>query len=359
MDMYGVIYLIRNLINNKLYIGQTIEKGGFDRRYRNNLVGYTHNDHLKNSIQKYGIENFEIVKEFDVAYSKEELDKLEDMYIKIYDTNNHKYGYNKQFGGANGKPSQETCELMSKSAKIRSIKYGSNFKGRNYTEETKMFLAKIHTGIKQSEQTINKRVIKNTGKFRNEEQKQRIKNSALDSWKNDTKRKDNIQRKMTTYWKGNSSRKEKLAERTAIPVYCATTGEIFSSGVEASKKYSISNSAIGKCCKGEIRYCGNLEDGRKLIWIYYKDVNNIKDINNVNFYDIPYHKNQYGEKVINLNTMEIFNSIKDASKIYKGDIGACCSGRCKSAGKHPVTKEKLVWQYYSEYIKSNPIPTAI
>ena len=169
--VYGIIYLIRNLITNQIYIGQTIEKGGFDRRYRNNLENYTHNNHLKYSIKKYGIKNFEIIKEFDVAYSKDELDKLEDMYIKIYETTKRRYGYNKQLGGANGRASQETCALMSKSAKTRSIRCGSNFKGRNHTVETKKFLAKIHTGIKQSEQTINKRVIKNIGQTRNEEQR--------------------------------------------------------------------------------------------------------------------------------------------------------------------------------------------
>jgi len=186
-----------------------------------------------------------------------------------------------------------------------------------------------------------------------------MKNSAKESWKDNRKRKKNIQCKMTEYWKDNSTRKEQLAERTAIPVYCITTRELFSSSVEASKKYSIGNSTIGKCCKGEIRYCGNLEDGRKLIWIYYKDVNSIKDINNVNSYNIPYHKNKHGKKVINLNTMEIFNNIKEANIKYRGDIHACLSGKCKSAGKHPITNEKLVWQYYSEYIKSNPLPTAI
>ena len=52
-NIYGVIYIIRNKINNKLYIGQTIEKGGFGRRYGHNLAKNTHNKHLKSSIQKY------------------------------------------------------------------------------------------------------------------------------------------------------------------------------------------------------------------------------------------------------------------------------------------------------------------
>ena len=33
MDKYGIIYTIRNKINGKIYIGQTAQKGGFNRRY--------------------------------------------------------------------------------------------------------------------------------------------------------------------------------------------------------------------------------------------------------------------------------------------------------------------------------------
>ena len=96
-NVYGYIYMIKNTVNGKIYFGQTIHD--FDSRYMGDIEKYTHNDHLRCSIEKYGIENFEITKEFDVAYSKEELDALEDLYICIYDTINYKYGFNKTRGG--------------------------------------------------------------------------------------------------------------------------------------------------------------------------------------------------------------------------------------------------------------------
>lgn len=96
--IYGVIYCIRNKINNKLYIGQTIKSGGFDKRYNNDILKNTHNKHLKKSILKYGLENFEIDKEFDVAYSQDELNKLEYMYIRVYEANKSCFGYNKKDG---------------------------------------------------------------------------------------------------------------------------------------------------------------------------------------------------------------------------------------------------------------------
>ncbi len=58
-------------------------------------------------------------------------------------------------------------------------------------------------------------------------------------------------------------------------------------------------------------------------------------------------------KVVCLNTGEIFNSIVDAENHYGiQNISGCCIGQIKSAGKHPITKEKLKWMYYENYLKS-------
>ena len=93
---YGIIYKITNKINRKVYIGQTVRD--FNKRYGGSLNN-THNEHLRNSINKYGIENFEIIEEFDVAYSKEDLNKREKYWINYYNTTNPKYGYNMTDGG--------------------------------------------------------------------------------------------------------------------------------------------------------------------------------------------------------------------------------------------------------------------
>ena len=96
-EVYGYVYMVKNLVNGKLYFGITVND--FDTRYDGNIAKYTHNDHLKNSIEKYGIENFEINKEFDVAYTEDDLWDLEDMYICLYNTLDSKYGYNKKQSG--------------------------------------------------------------------------------------------------------------------------------------------------------------------------------------------------------------------------------------------------------------------
>ena len=60
---------------------------------------------------------------------------------------------------------------------------------------------------------------------------------------------------------------------------------------------------------------------------------------------------QITRKVICLTTGEIFEDIKSATNKYsiaEGNITKNCKGKRKSAGKHPITGEKLIWEYYKE-----------
>ena len=62
-------------------------------------------------------------------------------------------------------------------------------------------------------------------------------------------------------------------------------------------------------------------------------------------------KNPRARKVICVNTREIFNYIKEVENKYNissSSITQCCKNKRKSAGKHPVTGEKLVWRYLND-----------
>lgn len=62
-------------------------------------------------------------------------------------------------------------------------------------------------------------------------------------------------------------------------------------------------------------------------------------------------KNPSARKIICITTREIFNTIRVASGKYNvscGNIVNCCKGKYKSAGKHPITGEKLIWRYYED-----------
>ena len=91
--MYGYIYLTRNLINNKKYIGQ--RKGEFDKNYLGS------GKWLKKAIKKYGKENFCV----DILYvckTKEETDEKEILAIKDADACKSREFYNIVMGGING-----------------------------------------------------------------------------------------------------------------------------------------------------------------------------------------------------------------------------------------------------------------
>ena len=80
-----IIYRIFNKINGKSYIGQSIFK--FNKRYKgSDWLKYTHNPILKNSVNKYGVDNFDFEIIEDNVKDIDELNKLEIKYAEKYNT---------------------------------------------------------------------------------------------------------------------------------------------------------------------------------------------------------------------------------------------------------------------------------
>ena len=55
-----------------------------------------------------------------------------------------------------------------------------------------------------------------------------------------------------------------------------------------------------------------------------------------------------GKPVICITTGETYYCAREAMRktgVHNSNISKCCNGQCKSAGKHPITGEKLVWKY--------------
>jgi len=253
LKTYGIIYKITNLINNKIYIGQTVQEGGFDSRYHGNILN-THNIHLKRSILKYGNENFEIEKEFDVGYSQTELDNKEIYWINTYNTLDNRYGYNKKEGGNNGKLTEET------KIKIRLAVQGKQ-------------RGKLHHmyGKKHSQETIDKIKISTSLSLSGEKHPMYGKH-----W--DEKVKDEIRISLKEYFKiHNNSNKGKKFESysgvkhpNATMIICLTTGEIFDYIELAKEKYHTND--IGRACKGKLKSTGKHPiTGERLKWMYYSD----------------------------------------------------------------------------------------
>lgn len=111
-EYYGIIYKIENVINHKVYIGQTSNSKGFNGRYLyegkgiervyNYLIGKKEHDAYYNpyflrSIEKYGLDAFIVDEVYDTAMTQDELNDKEIYYIAKFDS--YKNGYNLTYGG--------------------------------------------------------------------------------------------------------------------------------------------------------------------------------------------------------------------------------------------------------------------
>lgn len=85
-DVYGYVYMIRNITNGKIYIGQ--HKGStFDSSY------YGSGMEITRAIKELGKENF-TQKVLKWCHSKDELDTAEAKLIKMFEATNPSIGYN-------------------------------------------------------------------------------------------------------------------------------------------------------------------------------------------------------------------------------------------------------------------------
>lgn len=150
------IYKITNLINNKVYIGQTIT--GIVNRWK----GHIYKDgcrFLHNAIYKYGKENFKI--EVIEYCDKDSLDEREIYWISYYKSNNRKYGYNILVGGNNGRKGlyklskskiQEIINLEKQG--VTHTEIGKRF---NINRKTVTFILKRETNYKNKRVSLEER----------------------------------------------------------------------------------------------------------------------------------------------------------------------------------------------------------
>lgn len=239
---FGFIYLIRNRVNGKSYVGQTVKT--IKKRFLEHLwsakkgSGYA----IHAAIRKHGDENFTI--EMLAACDASQLNALEEYYIRTYGSSvNWGHGYNMTEGGgatSGWVPSEETRAKMSKAqkgrkqsaehkekvkatkalhpykhseearakisratkgkAKPRELKAPVKEKrplfgftvsaetrekirnahlGKVLSEDHKKKLSESHKGKAQTAETVAKRAAANRGKHRSEETKEKMRAAAL------------------------------------------------------------------------------------------------------------------------------------------------------------------------------------
>ena len=93
------IYMHKNKLNNKVYIGQTKQEK-LNNRWKNGK-GYKSCTYFYHAIQKYGWDNFEHIILDQGDWTLEEANKKEQFYIQKYNSTNIEKGYNIKKGGEN------------------------------------------------------------------------------------------------------------------------------------------------------------------------------------------------------------------------------------------------------------------
>lgn len=97
MTKYGRIYIIRNTVNEKVYIGQT--QVSIKLRFQNHLSAARRGlDYvIGKAIRKYGEDKFYV--ELLEECTTEELNDREKYWIAFFNSTNNKFGYNMSIGG--------------------------------------------------------------------------------------------------------------------------------------------------------------------------------------------------------------------------------------------------------------------
>ena len=289
-ERYGIIYKITNTVNGKCYIGQTTNKRGFNGRYhscgkgiekvynyhKNNKEHNRHyNVHLLGAIEKYGLNSFTVDKEFDTAFSKEELDTLECKYIKEFDCINN--GYNNNEGGSNGKHSEETCKKLSEKAKEiwsdpdKRRKISESMKGKKCGENNPNYGKHLTEDVRRkiSEARKGKNCGENNPNFGNH--KLAGENNPMygvhrygeNNPMHGKQHSEDVRRKMSESKKGKYCGENNPSARK---VKCITDGNTFNTLTECAEYYKLNINTIVRICKGITK-----KSRTGLVFMYYDE----------------------------------------------------------------------------------------
>ena len=163
-NMYRV-YLITNLINDKVYVGLT--KRDIKLRWAEHVQFSTYPNKrgivLYHAIRKYGKESFDVAT-LGTTDTFESAAVLEQMWIHVYKSSNNKFGYNLTLGGETGPRTElarkhmseaRTGKPLSESHKqsIARVTAGSGnpFYGKKHTPEARKKISESHSWEKHKD----------------------------------------------------------------------------------------------------------------------------------------------------------------------------------------------------------------
>lgn len=264
----GYVYMIYNDVNDKVYIGETLQK--ITTRFKQHIQkafdeNRKYDGHLFRAIRKYGKEHF-FVKEIDKVTGldrnkvKEEIQRLEVFYISKYDS--CKNGYNCDFGGGKG------MKLASEETKLK----------QSLTKKSDPKYAEI-ARMNQKKGAENNKVPITMYDFNSGEKLEEFESTiaAAIKYNKDASSITKICKGKTNYLRiQNQKVTFKYQQDLYVPKYtveCYTENlgiiEKFVEASDGAKKYNSDLSAIIRCCKGK-NNCAGKYNNEPLKWRYIK-----------------------------------------------------------------------------------------
>lgn len=244
------IYLTTNTINNKQYIGQ--HYGKLDDSYLGS------GSLIAQAIKKYGKNNFfkEIL---HICRDQEDADIWEKYYIQKFQAVEKDCFYNLQEGGSNGDGWRACYNWMKEHPEEAQQIYQQNAKNLHRWK------------VEHPEECYQKTIlplVEGSKKWRQEhpeEMQKVIENLQAGRKKWQEEHPEARQQQIENWQKMGSVANSKKT-------ICLTTGEVFNSQSEAARFYSIPQTNISKCIKGERKSAGKHPvTQEKLVWAYMEN----------------------------------------------------------------------------------------
>ena len=202
------IYLIRNLTNNKVYIGQSVNIYWRWEVHKRQLTTGTHtNQHLQRAWKKCGESKFEFVV---VKWCRliNLLDKEERRIIKKYNSTDERFGYNKTYGGGGtrgykhtlttrlkiGKAALGNKHMLGRKLSKKTIdKIVAKTRGLKRNRAFRERLREVATGRKHTQETKEKLRLANLGHTTSDTTKAKLRDKALKQWRHNKEFRDKME----------------------------------------------------------------------------------------------------------------------------------------------------------------------